>query len=245
LKEGIEEEGEAIKLEDVEKPYPNEHSCRIRNPGGFQPGSFRRMSREHEGKEYAIIMGRLKGETTLTEQAYRYGIKVWTVSEARKHCKDHKGILFEPATGKEEEQDKILDIEKIYEVIKENKELKLKVDGSDKKNKELELKAGAVLNTKNKKDLKDAQTLIQAVLDSAEVSEDSLETEDEKDNKSDNTVFDLEVDTVDDIVIDEEKDEKTIEVDEEVIAKVIDDQMGYLVGKVKQSDTKKIKYERS
>jgi len=103
LKEGIEEEGEAIKLEDVEKPYPSEHACRIRQPGGFQPGSFRRMTRRSDGKEYAIIMGRLKGETTLTEQAYRYGIKVWTVSEARKHCKDHKGILFEPATGKEEE----------------------------------------------------------------------------------------------------------------------------------------------
>ncbi len=96
-------ESEAIKSEDVEKPYPGEHACRIRSPGGFQPGSFRRMTRRSDGREYAIIMGRLKGETTLTEQAYRYGIKVWTVSVARKHCKDHKGIAFEPATGKGEE----------------------------------------------------------------------------------------------------------------------------------------------
>ena len=96
------EEGEAIELEAVEKPYPNEHSCRIRDPGGFKPESFRRMTRRSDGKEYSVIMGRLKGETTMTEQAYRYGIKAWTVAQARKHCKDHKGIAFEPATGKEE-----------------------------------------------------------------------------------------------------------------------------------------------
>ena len=93
---------EAIKLEAVEKPYPNEHSCRIRNPGGFKPESFRRMTRRSDGKEYSVIMGRLEGETTLTEQAYRYGKGVWSVAQARKHCKDHKGILFEPATGKGE-----------------------------------------------------------------------------------------------------------------------------------------------
>ena len=53
-------------------PYPNEHACRLREPGSFQPNSFRRMERDHEGKKYSIIMGKLKGEDTLTEQAYRY-----------------------------------------------------------------------------------------------------------------------------------------------------------------------------
>lgn len=80
-------------------PYPNEHSCRLRDPGAFQDGSFRRSSREHEGKTYYIIMGKLKGETAMTEQAYRYPKDTWSVAQARAHCKAHKGILFEPAGG--------------------------------------------------------------------------------------------------------------------------------------------------
>jgi len=97
--------GVRIKDEDVfeigEKPYPNFHACRLKNPDTFQPDSFRVMKRRHNGKQYNVIMGRLKGETTLTEQSYRYPKDVWAVSEAKKHCKDHKGIMFEPATGKE------------------------------------------------------------------------------------------------------------------------------------------------
>jgi len=80
-----------------QKPYPNEHACRLRDPGDFEADSFRRTSREHEGKKYSVIMGRLKGQTTLTEQTYRYPTDAWDVSSARAHCKDHNGILFEPA----------------------------------------------------------------------------------------------------------------------------------------------------
>ncbi len=79
-------------------PYPNEHSCRLRDPGDFQADSFRRMSRESDGKRYDAIMGRLKGEDTMTDQAYRYPKDTWTEAEARKHCKEHDGILFEPAS---------------------------------------------------------------------------------------------------------------------------------------------------
>jgi len=79
-------------------PYPNEHACRLREPGDFQPDSFRRIQREHEGKRYSVIMGRLKGETTMTEQAYRYSKDTWSASQARSHCKSHDGT-FEAATG--------------------------------------------------------------------------------------------------------------------------------------------------
>jgi len=135
------------------------------------------------------------------------------------------------------DSDKLID--KIYELAKENKELKEKI-------KEIELKAGAVLNAKNKQNLKQAQNLIQEVLDSAEsAQEDSLEIEDEKNIKEDNTVIDLEDDKKDDEPKDKEEDEDTIEVDEETIAKAIDERMGYILGKVKkQSDTKN-KIERS
>jgi len=88
------------------KPYPNEHACRLRPPGAFQEGSFRRISREHDGKKYDVIVGRLEGEDTMTEQAYRYPKDVWEAAEARKHCSDHDGS-FEAASdsaGKDEGQ---------------------------------------------------------------------------------------------------------------------------------------------
>ena len=94
----LEGEGDGSDYEIVGKPYPNEHACRLRDPGDFQEGSFRRAPREHEGKEYFVIMGRLKGETTMTEQAYRYPKDTWSVSQARAHCKSHDGQQFEPAS---------------------------------------------------------------------------------------------------------------------------------------------------
>lgn len=86
-------------------PYPSEHACRIKDPEGFQPDSFRRVHREHEGKQYDCVMGRMKGEDTMTEQSYRYPADTWTEAEARRHCKEHNGILFEPATGEGEAEE--------------------------------------------------------------------------------------------------------------------------------------------
>lgn len=79
------------------KPYPNEHACRLRQPGDFQEGSFRRTTRKHEGKEYSVIMGKLTGEDTMTEQAYRYPKDTWEAGEASTHCKAHDGS-FEAAS---------------------------------------------------------------------------------------------------------------------------------------------------
>jgi hypothetical protein len=90
---GIETRTVAIKSL---KPYPNEHACRLRDPGDFQEGQWARMEREHEGKKYSVIMGRLEGEDTMTEQAYRYNKEIWTAAEARTHCGDHDGT-FEAA----------------------------------------------------------------------------------------------------------------------------------------------------
>jgi len=90
-------EGEGLSDEVAMKPYPSEHACRLRQPEDFEEGSFRRVKREHEGKEYSVIMGKIKGETSMTEQAYRYSKDSWTVEAARSHCKAHKGISFEPA----------------------------------------------------------------------------------------------------------------------------------------------------
>lgn len=77
-------------------PYPNEHACRLRDPGDFQENSFRRIKRKHNGKEYSVIVGKLKGEDSTTEQAYRYDKDTWDADEARTHCEDHEGT-FEAA----------------------------------------------------------------------------------------------------------------------------------------------------
>jgi hypothetical protein len=105
---GINTRTVAIKSDDDktdgEKPYPNEHACRLRKPGDFQPNSFRRTTRESDGKKYSIIIGKLKGEETTTEQAYRYNKDTWTVSEARSHCNSHDGS-FEAAANEGEASD--------------------------------------------------------------------------------------------------------------------------------------------
>lgn len=68
-------------------PYPNEASCRIREPGEFEQNSFRRI----KSGILSIIIGKLKGKTTTTTQAYRYPISDWTEDAARKHCRDNDG----------------------------------------------------------------------------------------------------------------------------------------------------------
>ena len=84
-----------------EKPFANEHACRLKSPKDFKSDSFRRVKREHEGKSYSVIMGKLQGEDTMTEQSYRYPKDEWAADDAQKHCKAHDGIEFEPAMGKE------------------------------------------------------------------------------------------------------------------------------------------------
>jgi len=77
-------------------PYPNEHSCRVRSPRDFQPKSFRRIKR---GK-LSIIIGRPRGKSTTTTQAYRYSTGDWTEAQARAHCEEEGGT-FEAAKKKE------------------------------------------------------------------------------------------------------------------------------------------------
>lgn len=90
----------AVK-EGVEyKPYPNEHACRLKDPDDFQDGTFKRTQRRSDGKVYSIIMGKLKGEDTMTEQAYRYDKDTWPEGEAKTHCEDHDGS-FEAAEKSE------------------------------------------------------------------------------------------------------------------------------------------------
>ena len=78
------------------KPLPHEHTCQLRDPGDFEEGSFKRSTEQHEEMEYSVISGKLKGEDSLTDQAYRYDKEVWPEAAAKSHAEEHDGI-FEPA----------------------------------------------------------------------------------------------------------------------------------------------------
>lgn len=78
-------------------PFPNEHACRIKPPGGFQKDSFRRL-KPNGDNPLVVIIGRPKGKTTTTTQAFRYPKSKWTEAKARAHCEE-KGGSFEPASN--------------------------------------------------------------------------------------------------------------------------------------------------
>jgi len=89
----------SIEREEILKPYPNEHACRVADPDGFS--DFRRGTVDAGGKELGIIYGK-KGEDWV-EQSFRFKKGVWTVAEARAFCSNHGG-KFEAAltTGQPE-----------------------------------------------------------------------------------------------------------------------------------------------
>ena len=86
---------EEIEKDYILKPYPQENACRLNSPGKYD--KFRRGSRVSGGKTYHIIYGHNGKTDKWEEQAYRYPKDGWTVTEAKKHCKDHDGMTFEPA----------------------------------------------------------------------------------------------------------------------------------------------------
>jgi len=73
-------------------PLPNEFSCRLKEPGTFQPNSFRRMTvKSKSGKTVGVIIGKLKGESKTTTQALRYPHSSWSSKEAQADCKKNGG----------------------------------------------------------------------------------------------------------------------------------------------------------
>lgn len=80
-------------------PFENEHAARIRQPSDFQTDSFRRITRQADGKRLIVIVGRLKGKTTTTSQSFRFPTAVWTAAEARAFASSHDAKGFEPATA--------------------------------------------------------------------------------------------------------------------------------------------------
>ena len=82
-----------------EKPYPNEHACRLEDPG-----KYIRIRRQNDkfGKGIHAIWGVQKGDKPVELQAIRFDKTKFTVAEARSWIKDHdyKCKMFEPASEK-------------------------------------------------------------------------------------------------------------------------------------------------
>ena len=86
--------------EIVFKPYPNEHSARVRDPKDFDKDSFRRKNVE-DGID--IIIGKLiDGDDKMITQAYRFASDEYTATQAKKWLDDHDIDYtdFEPASEK-------------------------------------------------------------------------------------------------------------------------------------------------
>jgi hypothetical protein len=94
------------ELEPYLKPFANEHSCRLISPGQFERFARKNCQQKHDGKCIDAIFGIKAGKSKI--QALRYKKDVWTVAAARKHCKNRKGILFEPAKELEQESQTII-----------------------------------------------------------------------------------------------------------------------------------------
>lgn len=136
----------------VEKPYPNEHACRLREPNDFQPNSFRRVERTSDGKSYSVIMGRLKDEDSMTEQAYRYSKDEWSAQQARSHCTSHNGKTFEAAEVKNVSTNGLAKLARLVATFADNEQRIL-------------AKSSRVLSGDNEKDVVQARNLLNTVLD--------------------------------------------------------------------------------
>jgi HK97 family phage major capsid protein/HK97 family phage prohead protease len=84
---------------EMERPYPNEHAARLKDPGQYD--SLRRVNDEG-GTGVDFIYGIKEGESEL--QAIRFRSSVFTAAEARAWLADHDfdAIEFEEATGEGE-----------------------------------------------------------------------------------------------------------------------------------------------
>jgi len=78
-------------------PFPNEHSCRLKQPGQYTRFARKNCEQKHDGKCIDVIYGIKQGKSEI--QALRYPKGSWTESAARNHCSG-RGGSFEAASGK-------------------------------------------------------------------------------------------------------------------------------------------------
>jgi len=128
FKEYSESELQELFGEFEAKPYPNEHACRLEDPGKYK--RFRRKNCEvkHDNKCIDVIYGVTKEDEKAERQSLRYDKKIWTEASAKAHCKDNDGT-FEAASEESSKsleqrvnsfEEHLAELEKAIGVLKEN-----------------------------------------------------------------------------------------------------------------------------
>lgn len=80
------------------KPFPNEHACRLEDPGKYKRFRRKNNAAQVDGKRIDFIYGILApGKSEL--QSMRFPKEIWNTSSARNYCKSKEGS-FEQASGK-------------------------------------------------------------------------------------------------------------------------------------------------
>lgn len=96
---------------DEGKPFPNEHSCRLKDPKKYPKFRRAKCEEKHDGKCIDVIYGIL-GPKKSDIQALRYAKDIWTAGDAKKHCDSRDGIEFAPASEEESWKERNLRIMK-------------------------------------------------------------------------------------------------------------------------------------
>lgn len=87
-------------LGELEKPFPNEHACRLKDPAGFDSFARKNCAAKVDDKCIDFIYGIKDGKSTL--QTMRYKKSIWDASAAKEHCKNHNGT-FEAASSESQD----------------------------------------------------------------------------------------------------------------------------------------------
>src|SRR3989337_1257896 len=75
-------------------PLPNEHSCVLTPVSRYD--RFRRGTREHEGKDYSIVFGRVKGEGNWEQHSFRYAKDAWSADRKSTRLNSSHGSISYP-----------------------------------------------------------------------------------------------------------------------------------------------------
>jgi len=81
----------------INKPYTNEHACRMKSPGSYD--EFRSQEKEIGGKKVRFIYGirTVDGKRVAELQSIRYPTKEWTETDAKDDCYSRQPMMFEEA----------------------------------------------------------------------------------------------------------------------------------------------------
>jgi len=89
--------------EVINKPFPNEHSCRLESPEKYIRFRRTNCAQKHDGKCIDVIYGITAADKSEI-QALRYKKSIWAADSARSHCRG-RGGSFEAAGKKEIEKE--------------------------------------------------------------------------------------------------------------------------------------------